>query len=293
MEFASRRLLSSFVSLLLLFTVTSVGLSQNSFASEKYKDLEIGPFSFTDISLCSYLDPYIYTSDRDAKEECVTYRPQLPATIWAFSIRNNGKAAYSNVRVEIQLQNETGADLYNNILVVTSKIEPQETVWVAPEVQLDGSSKQAGGSFNQGGIALDMTAQGTFQGVTKGVAKIISAKKVQVGKYRIKGFASGEFTSISDQKARMVGVVLTYASASKGRFKAPAYRVIVNLPTAVDAKRVPKQWVSVLLKDATGKNLGGFKFKNEGGVPPFSALIVQDKEMLKSFVSAEVYIARI
>lgn len=289
---ASKRFLSSIVSLLLCLTITSVGSSQNSFASKKYKDLEIGPFSFTDISLCRYQDPYIYSN---GKEECLTqsWTPQTPATIWAFSIRNNGKAAYSNVRVEIQLQNETGADLYNNILVVTSKIEPKETVWVAPEVWLEGSSTQAGGSQDKGGIAYDMTAQGTFQGVTKGVAKIISAKKVQVGKYRIKGFASGEFTSISDQKAREVGAIYSWASASKGRFKAPAYSVIVNLPTAVDAKRVPNQWVSVLLKDATGKNLGGFKFKNEGGVPPFSALIVQDKEMLKGFVSAEVYIARI
>lgn len=271
MAFASKRFLSCIVSLLLCFTVTTVGLSQNSFASEKYKDLEIGQMFFSDVSSCLAnweSPPY---KCRTSNSFAFPAAPQMPSTVWAFSIKNKGKSAYTNVRAEIVFQNNSGADLYNNILLVTSRIEPGEVIWVAPDREKN-------------------PAQASFQGVTNGVAKIISAKKAQPGKYRIKGFAEGTIGSISDNVLRYDSYVF-YASAVNGVFKDWARTVDITIPVAVDARKVPSQWITVLYKDPDGKILGGFKFPNEG-TPPYSRTLYQDLSYLKRLVSIESYVSR-
>lgn len=266
MAVASRRFLSSIVSLLLYFTVTSVGLSQNSFAAVNYKDLEIGQMFFSDVSSC-LATHYVWESYSPGKCD----RNQMPSTVWAFSIKNKGKSAYTNVRAEIVFQNDTGADLYNNILLVTSRIEPGEAIWVAPDRE-------------------NNPAQASFQGVTKGFAKIISAKKAQPGKYRIKGFAEGTIGSISDKILRDADYA-AYASAVNGVFKDWARTIDITIPVAVDARKVPSQWITVLYKDPDGKILGGFKFPN-AGTPPYSRTLYQDLSYLKRLVFIESYVSR-
>jgi hypothetical protein len=275
MAFASKRFLSSIVSLLLYLTITSVGLSQNSFASEKYKDLEIGQMFFSDVSSClaNTKDNYLGRVNQCVTRNPISDRegPQFPATVWAFSIKNKAKSAYTNVRAEIVFQNNTGADLYNNILLITSRIEPGETIWVAPDREKN-------------------PAQANFQGVTKGFAKIISAKKAQPQKYRIKGFAEGTIGSISDDIYKYYDS-LYFASAVNGVFKDWARTVDITIPVAVDARKVPSQWITVLYKDPDGKILGGFKFPNEG-TPPYSRTLYQDLSYLKRLVSIESYVSR-
>lgn len=280
MAFAPKRFLSSIVRLLLCFTVTTVGLSQNSFASEKYTDLVIGPMFFSDVSLC-----YANLETSTGRFYCrspqwAIEQPQLPQTVWAFSIKNKSKSAYTNVRTEIVFQNNTGADLYNNILLVTSRIEPGEVIWVAPDWE-------------------NNPAQASFQGVTKGFAKVISAKKAQPGKYRIKGFAEGTIGSISDNKAQdrkasnasIIAANVYLASAVNGVFKDWARTIDITIPVAVDARKVPSQWITVLYKDPDGIILGGFKFPNEG-TPPYSRTLYQDLSYLKRLVSIESYVSR-
>lgn len=276
MAFASRRFLSSIVSLLLCLTITSVGLSQNSFASQKYKDLEIGQMFFSDVSSC-LADLWETPPKCRTKPHWLSDNtpPQMPSTVWAFSIKNKGKSAYTNLRAEIVFQNNSGADLYNNILLVTSRIEPGEVIWVAPDREKN-------------------PAQASFQGVTKGFAKIISAKKAQPRKYRIKGFAEGTIGSISDDILpfyydKRDGIY--YASAVNGVFKDWARSVDITIPVAVDARKVPSQWITVLYKDPDGKILGGFKFPNEGS-PPYSRSLYQDLSYLKRLVFIESYVSR-
>ena len=152
-------------------TILAGGISHVAVAVEPYKDLEISPMYFTDISMCYKDSRY----DVSAKT-CGTGDRQLPVTVWAFSVKNKGKSAYLNPRLEIVIQNETGADLYSNILVITKKIEPGEIVWVAPE-----TNEASFADYTR--LALtphtQKAFQMTFQGVTKGFAKVISAKKSQ------------------------------------------------------------------------------------------------------------------
>ena len=283
MKSAYKRYLKVITSFALSMTILAGGISHEAIAVEPYKDLVIGPFSFTDVSLCESR-AYGFTPAKG----CDAF--QVPSTIWSFSIKNSGKQAFTNVRTEIVLSNETGADLYNNILVVTSRLEPGETIWVAPEVVVASSQSFLGGSLYSE-VFGSFKEQGSFQGVTQGTARVVSAKKSQPGKYRIKGFATGDFGSISD---KVVGSDTVFSSAVKGNYKAPAYSVEVALPTAIDSKKVPAQWVTALLKDPNGKLMGGFKFRNDKDLgPPFRARLVQDKEMLKRFVTVEIYVGRI
>ena len=280
MKSAYKRYLKVITSFALSMTILAGGISHEAIAVEPYKDLVIGPFSFTDVSLCESRT-YGFTPAKGCDAL------QVPSTIWSFSIKNSGKQAFTNIRTEIVLSNETGADLYNNILVVTSRLEPGETIWVAPEVVLDRLEfySQVFGSFKE---------QGSFQGVTQGTARVVSAKKSQPGKYRIKGFATGDFGSISDKVTLGWNSSTVFSSAVKGNYKAPAHSVEVALPTAIDSKKVPAQWVTALLKDSNGKLMGGFKFRNNKDFgPPFRASLVQDKEMLKRFVTVEIYVGRI
>ena len=274
-----RRLTPSIISVLLCLTVASIGLSQSSFASAKYSDLEIGKLHFSDVSTC-------LASNKNPQKiyECTSpsvfiEQTQYPQTVWAFSIKNKSKTAYTKVRVEIILQNNTGADLYNNILLVTSRIEPGETLWVAPEWD-----------YTKG-----PTSQSKFQGVTQGTAKIISAKKSQPGKYRIKGFAEGDISSISDDPLRYSTSSFydeIWSSANNGVFEDFAYRIETTLPVAVDRNKVPLQWITVLYKESDGKILGGFKFQNNSSGPPYKWGLMQDKDYLKRLVTLEVYVGR-
>ena len=254
------------------------GISHEAVAVEPYKDLGIGQMYFSDVSSCLANN----NNDNSAKGifQCrppnwSIEKPQQQTTVWAFSIKNKGKAAYTNVRAEIVLQNNTGADLYNNILLITSRIEPGETLWVAPDWTSWGGSNP----------------QSDFQGVTQGSAKIISAKKSQPGKYRIKGFAEGNIGSISDEPFKY-GEGVFYASADKGVFKNLAYSIDTTLPVAVDQSKVPRQWITVLYKDPDGKILGGFKFQNNSSGPPYKRSLIQDKDYLKRLVTLEVYVSR-
>ena len=283
MKSAYKRYLKVITSFALSMTILAGGISHEAMAVEPYKNLVIGPFSFTDVSLCESR-AYGFTPAKG----CDT--SQVPSTIWSFSIKNSGKQAFTNIRTEIVLSNETGADLYNNILVVTSRLEPGETIWVAPEV-VGGFYKSFLGGSLYSEVFGSFKEQGSFQGVTQGTARVVSAKKSQPGKYRIKGFATGDFGSISD---KVVGADTVFSSAVKGNYKAPAHSVEVALPTAIDSKKVPAQWVTALLKDSNGKLMGGFKFRNDKDFgPPFRARLVQDKEMLKRFVTVEIYVGRI
>jgi hypothetical protein len=160
-------------------------------------------------------------------------------------------------------------------LLVTSRIEPGETLWVAP----DWTNRNK--------------LQSEFQGVTQGSAKIISAKKSQPGKYRIKGFAEGDIGSISDEPVPYPdGTNVFYASADKGVFKNLAYSIDTTLPVAVDKSKVPLQWITVLYKDSGGKILGGFKFQNNSSGPPYRQRLMQDRDYLKRLVTLEVYVSR-
>ena len=274
MTSAYKRYLKVITSFALSMTILAGGISHEAVAVEPYKDLGIGQIYFSNVSTC-------VASKNSTKNiyECVNQisyyeRSQIQTTVWAFSIKNKGKAAYTNVRAEIVLQNNTGADLYNNILLITSRIEPGETLWVAP----DWTSGRP-------------NAQSEFQGVTQGSAKIISAKKSQPGKYRIKGFAEGNIGSISDEPFKY-GEGVFYASADKGVFKNLAYSIDTTLPVAVDKSKVPLQWITVLYKDSDGKILGGFKFQNNSSGPPYKRSLVQDKDYLKRLVTLEVYVSR-
>lgn len=266
---------SSFV---LSMTILAGGISYEAVAVEPYKDLGIGQMYFSDVSTCLANNN---NNDNSTKSifQCrppnwYVEKPQYPTTVWAFSIKNKGKAAYTNVRAEIVLQNNTGADLYNNILLITSRIEPGETLWVAPDWTSGGPN-----------------AQSEFQGVTQGSAKIISAKKSQPGKYRIKGFAQGNIGSISDEPFKYDEIIF-YASADKGVFKNLAYSMDITLPVAVDKSKVPLQWITVLYKDSGGKILGGFKFQNNSSGPPYKRTLIQDRDYLKRLVTVEVYVSR-
>ena len=255
-------------------TILAGGISHAAIAVEPYKDLGIGQMYFSDVSSC--LARYDNTKNIF---QCTIDKPQQQTTVWAFSIKNKGKAAYTNVRAEIVLQNNTGADLYNNILLVTSRIEPGETLWVAPD-------------WTEGGWFSEREwLQSEFQGVTQGSAKIISAKKSQPSKYRIKGFAEGDIGSISDEPYKY-DTYNFYASVDKGVFKNLAYSIDTTLPVAVDKSKVPLQWITVLYKDPGGKILGGFKFENNSSGPPYKRRLIQDKDYLKRLVTLEVYVSR-
>lgn len=261
----------------------SSGFKQAASAVPHYKDLVIGPISFTNVSLCVHDNDY-------PRELCG--EEQAPRTIWAFSIKNKGKSAYRNVRAEIVLQNETKADLYNNILLITSRIEPGETLWVAPEVN-SGSPFVFGEWY--GGVFLDLTPQGRFEGVSQGNVKIVSAKKAQPSRYRIKGYAKGELGSISDEVARYIPQLSNFpiGSTVKGIFKEDAFSLTASLPVAVDSSRVQSQWITVLLKESDGTIAGGFRFKNlKDWGPPYKAILMHDKATLKRFISAEVHVSR-
>ena len=160
-------------------------------------------------------------------------------------------------------------------MLITSRIEPGETLWVAPDWTSSGESKP----------------QSDFQGVTQGSAKIISAKKSQPGKYRIKGFAEGDIGSISDKPYEYDSRIF-YGSADKGVFKNLAYSIDITLPVAVDKSKVPLQWITVLYKDSDGKILGGFKFQNDSSGPPYKMTLIQDRDYLKRLVTLEVYVSR-
>ena len=274
MKSAYKRYLKAITSFALSMTILVGGISHEAVAVEPYKDLGIGQIYFSNVSTCA-----ASTNNTKNIYECLgpNYRiekPQSQTTVWAFSIKNKGKAAYTNVRAEIVLQNNTGADLYNNILLVTSRIEPGETLWVAPDWTY-GSDK----------------LQSEFQGVTQGSAKIISAKKSQPGKYRIKGFAEGDIGSISDKPYEYDSKIF-YGSADKGVFKNLAYSIDITLPVAVDKSKVPLQWITVLYKDSDGKILGGFKFQNDSSGPPYKMTLIQDRDYLKRLVTLEVYVSR-
>ena len=279
MKLAYKRYLKAITSFALSMTILVGGISHEAVAVEPYKDLGIGQMYFSDVSNCLANNN---NNDNSTKGifQCrppnwVIEKPQRQITVWAFSIKNKGKAAYTNVRAEIVLQNNTGADLYNNILLITSRIEPGETLWVAPDWTSWGESNP----------------QSDFQGVTQGSAKIISAKKSQPGKYRIKGFAEGNIGSISDEPFKYSEIVF-YASADKGVFKNLAYSIDTTLPVAVDKSKVPLQWITVLYKDPGGKILGGFKFENNSSGPPYKRRLIQDKDYLKRLVTLEVYVSR-
>ena len=284
MKFLYKSSLRAITSFALLMTILVGGISYEAVAVEPYKDLGIGQIYFSNVSTCvasKNSTKNIYECVND-KSYSYYERSQIQTTVWAFSIKNKGKAAYTNVRAEIVLQNNTGADLYNNILLITSRIEPGETLWVAP----DWTSGRP-------------NAQSEFQGVTQGSAKIISAKKSQPGKYRIKGFAEGNIGSISDEpyeygrtwiNDKLVDLFL--ASADNGVFKNLAYFIDITLPVAVDKSKVPLQWITVLYKDSDGKILGGFKFQNNSSGPPYKRSLVQDKDYLKRLVTLEVYVSR-
>lgn len=276
---SSTRAITSFA---LLISILVGGMSHEAMAIEKYKDLEISPMYFSDVSTCLADDsrtPKIYEC---RSQNWFFENPQGQTTIWAFSIKNKGKAAYTNVRSEIVLQNNTGADLYNNILLVTSRIEPGETLWVAPERSSAPSTQSA------------------FQGVTQGSAKIISAKKSQPGKYRIKGFTEADIGSISDaptpaplQTQFQSNPQIFYASADKGVFKNFAYTMDVEITVAVDKSAVPLQWITVLQKDSDGKILGGYKYQNDSiSSTSYKGTLMQDKDYLKRLVTLEVHVSR-
>ena len=282
MKSAYKRYLKAITSFALSMTILAGGISHEAVAVEPYKDLGIGQIYFSNVSTCA-------ASKNSTKNinECITptvyiEKPQSQTTVWTFSIKNKGKAAYTNVRAEIVLQNNTGADLYNNILLITSRIEPGETLWVAPDWTYRSDKLQS-----------------EFQGVTQGSAKIISAKKSQPGKYRIKGFAEGNIGSISDEpygygrtfiNDKLVDLFL--ASADNGVFKNLAYFIDITLPVAVDKSKVPLQWITVLYKDSDGKILGGFKFQNDSSGPPYKMTLIQDRDYLKRLVTLEVYVSR-
>jgi len=289
MKLAYKRYLKAMTSFALSMTILVGGISHEAVAVEPYKDLEMSPIYFTDVSLCGMWD-------KATEKKCNTgdwKSVQLPITLWAFSVKNKGKSAYLNPRVEITLQNETGADLYSNILVITKRIEPGEIVWVAPEA-----------TWKNDTFITHSDPQLELQGVTKGFAKVISAKKSQPDKYRIKGFASGIIGSISDSNYYdYVGGNNEYyhASAVKGVFKNWARSVNVTIPVAVDARKVPSQWITVLYKESDGKILGGFKFANSyetwlGSIqtpkPPYTRTLVQDYDFLKRIVFVEAYVSR-
>ena len=292
MKSAYKRYLKAITSFALSMTILAGGISHEAVAVEPYKDLEISPMYFTDISMC-------YKDSRDYEVLAKTCRAgdrQLPVTVWAFSVKNKGKSAYLNPRLEIVIQNETGADLYSNILVITKKIEPGEIVWVAPE-----TNETSYADYTRRALTphTQKAFQMTFQGVTKGFAKVISAKKSQPGKYRIKGFASGDVGSISDQQ--FVGYATHdgysrdwyYASAIKGVFKDWARSMPITIPVAVDARQVPSQWITVLYKDSDGKILGGYKFANsKDEQAPYTRTLVQDYNFLKRIVFVEAYVSR-
>ena len=274
MKFLYKSSLRAITSFALLMTILVGGISYEAVAVEPYKDLGIGQIYFSNVSTCA-------ASKNSTKNitECITptvfiEKPQSQTTVWAFSIKNKGKAAYTNVRAEIVLQNNTGADLYNNILLITSRIEPGETLWVAPDWTYRSDKLQS-----------------EFQGVTQGSAKIISAKKSQPGKYRIKGFAEGDIGSISDKPYEYDSRIF-YGSADKGVFKNLAYSIDITLPVAVDKSKVPLQWITVLYKDSDGKILGGFKFQNDSSGPPYKMTLIQDRDYLKRLVTLEVYVSR-
>ena len=274
MKSAYKKYLKAITSFALSMTILVGGISHEAVAVEPYKDLGIGQIYFSNVSTCA-------ASKNSTKNinECITptvyiEKPQSQTTVWAFSIKNKGKAAYTNVRAEIVLQNNTGADLYNNILLVTSRIEPGETLWVAPDWTYRSDKLQS-----------------EFQGVTQGSAKIISAKKSQPGKYRIKGFAEGNIGSISDKPYEYDSRIF-YGSADKGVFKNLAYSIDITLPVAVDKSKVPLQWITVLYKDSDGKILGGFKFQNDSSGPPYKMTLIQDRDYLKRLVTLEVYVSR-
>ena len=274
MKSVYKRYLKAITSFALSMTILAGGISHEAVAVEPYKDLGIGQIYFSNVSTCA-------ASKNSTKNitECITptvfiEKPQSQTTVWAFSIKNKGKAAYTNVRAEIVLQNNTGADLYNNILLITSRIEPGETLWVAPDWTYRSDKLQS-----------------EFQGVTQGSAKIISAKKSQPGKYRIKGFAEGDIGSISDKPYEYDSRIF-YGSADKGVFKNLAYSIDITLPVAVDKSKVPLQWITVLYKDSDGKILGGFKFQNDSSGPPYKMTLIQDRDYLKRLVTLEVYVSR-
>ena len=290
MKSAYKRYLKVITSFALSMTILVGGISHEAVAVEPYKDLEISPMYFTDISMCSQHAGQVKSGNAGKSCEKQSYYGgrQLPVTVWAFSVKNKGKSAYLNPRVEIVLQNETGAGLYSNILEVTKKIEPGEIVWVAPETNLKSRylTPHTEGVY-----------QMTFQGVTKGFAKVISAKKTQPGKYRIKGFARGDIGSINDSQYSGPGENLDineyYASAIKGVFKEWARAMPITIPVAVDARQVPKQWITVLYKESDGKILGGFKFANSSDEQaPYTRTLVQDYSFLKRIVFVEVYVSR-
>ena len=284
MKSAYKRYLKVITSFALSMTILAGGISHEAVAVEPYKDLGIGQIYFSNVSTCvasKNSTKNIYECVND-KSYSYYERSQIQTTVWAFSIKNKGKAAYTNVRAEIVLQNNTGADLYNNILLITSRIEPGETLWVAPDWTYRSDKLQS-----------------EFQGVTQGSAKIISAKKSQPGKYRIKGFAEGNIGSISDEpyeygrtwiNDKLVDLFL--ASADNGVFKNLAYFIDITLPVAVDKSKVPLQWITVLYKDSDGKILGGFKFQNDSSGPPYKRSLIQDKDYLKRLVTLEVYVSR-
>jgi hypothetical protein len=285
-------------SLTLSMMIVVGGISHEATAVEPYKDLEISPMYFTDISMCAKVS-FEADSDKFAKtcgnaSASTLGSFQLPVTLWAFSVKNKGKSAYLNPRVEIVIQNETGADLYTNILVITKKIEPGEIVWVAPETNIDDQYvRSALTPHTQNAFQM------TFQGMTKGFAKVISAKKSQPGKYRIKGFARGDIGSISDKQFWGYGTTqgysrsYYYASAIKGVFKDWARAMPITIPVAVDARQVPTQWITVLYKESDGKILGGFKFANSRNEQaPYTRTLVQDYSFLKRIVFVEAYVSR-
>ena len=283
MKFLYKSSLRAITSFALLMTILVGGISYEAVAVEPYKDLGIGQIYFSNVSTCVASKNSTKNIYECVNDKSYSYRSQIQTTVWAFSIKNKGKAAYTNVRAEIVLQNNTGADLYNNILLITSRIEPGETLWVAPDWTSWGESNP----------------QSDFQGVTQGSAKIISAKKSQPGKYRIKGFAEGNIGSISDEpygygrtfiNDKLVDLFL--ASADNGVFKNLAYFIDITLPVAVDKSKVPLQWITVLYKDSDGKILGGFKFQNNSSGPPYKRSLVQDKDYLKRLVTLEVYVSR-
>ena len=275
MKFLYKSSLRAITSFALLMTILVGGISYEAVAVEPYKDLGIGQIYFSNVSTCVASKNSTKNIYECVNDKSYSYRSQIQTTVWAFSIKNKGKAAYTNVRAEIVLQNNTGADLYNNILLITSRIEPGETLWVAPDWTSWGESNP----------------QSDFQGVTQGSAKIISAKKSQPGKYRIKGFAEGNIGSISDEPFKY-GEGVFYASADKGVFKNLAYSIDTTLPVAVDQSKVPRQWITVLYKDPDGKILGGFKFQNNSSGPPYKRSLIQDKDYLKRLVTLEVYVSR-
>ena len=300
MTSAYKSSLKAIFSFALSMAILVGGISHEAVAVEPYKDLEISPMYFTEISMCAkwnqYNKPVI-----EIQKNCVVDLSsfgggQLPATVWAFSVKNKGKSAYLNPRVEIVIQNETGADLYSNILVITKKIEPGEIVWVAPE-----TNEKSYADFTRKALTphTQKAFQMTLQGVTKGFAKVISAKKSQPGKYRIKGFARGDIGSISDTEFLGYGTTngysysYYYASAIKGVFKDWARSMPITIPVAVDNRKVPEQWITVLYKESDGKILGGFKFANSSDEQaPYARTLVQDYSFLKRIVFVEVYVSR-